>query len=126
MSNSEGPQSAIRNPQSAILYLDLPRDELYARIDARVKAMFAAGLVEEVAALGRLAQPVSREAGQALGYKEVFEHLAGRATLGETVARVQQRSRNFAKRQLTWFRNLPGCLAAKRELTFSLWGLTME
>jgi tRNA dimethylallyltransferase len=120
------PQSAIRNStQSAIVYLDLPREELYARIDARVEAMFAAGLVDEVAALRRLPRPLGREAGQALGYKEVVEHLDGRATLAETVAKVQQRSRNFAKRQLTWFRNLPGCQAVKRELTFSTWGLTM-
>jgi tRNA dimethylallyltransferase len=118
-------QSSILDPQSSIFYLDVPRDELYARIDARVKAMFAAGLVEEVAALRRLPRPPGREAGQALGYKEVFEHLDGGATLAETVARVQQRSRNFAKRQLTWFRNLPGCQAVKRELTFLVWGLTM-
>jgi tRNA dimethylallyltransferase len=110
---------------SSILCLDLPRDELYARIDARVEAMFAGGLVEEVAALKRLPRPLSREASQALGYKEVLEHLDGRATLPETMARVQQRSRNFAKRQLTWFRSLPECLAVKRELTFSAWGLTM-
>jgi tRNA dimethylallyltransferase len=119
------PHSEFHAPSSAILYLDLPRDELYARIDARVRAMFVAGLVDEVAALRRLPRPLSREAGQALGYKEVLDHLDGKVRLEETVARVQQRSRNFAKRQLTWFRHLPGCQPVMRELTFSVWGLTM-
>src|SRR5262249_22003230 len=51
-----------------VLWLDLPRPELYARIDARVDRMLAAGLVEEVRALRALPRPVSREAKQALGY----------------------------------------------------------
>jgi len=104
-----------------VLWLDLPRDELYARIDARVEAMVAGGLVEEVRALIQLPQPLSREAAQALGYKEMIEHLQGRATLAETVRRIQTRSRQFAKRQLTWFRHLPGCRPVSRELTFALW-----
>ena len=51
----------------------------------------------------------SREAAQALGYKEMFDHLDGRASLAETVERIQTRSRQFAKRQVTWFRHLPNC-----------------
>ncbi len=112
-------------PQSPCLWLDLPREELYDRINARVLRMFEAGLVEEVRALRRQPRPLSREAAQALGYKEVFAHLDGRATLEETVALVQTRTRQFAKRQVTWFRHLPGCRPATRELTFRLWGLTM-
>ncbi|MGE3806020.1 MAG: tRNA (adenosine(37)-N6)-dimethylallyltransferase MiaA [Gemmataceae bacterium] len=94
---------------SPIYCVELPREELYARIDARVLAMFDAGLLEEVKRLQQLSKPMSRAAAQALGYKEVLEHLDGRASLAETVERVQTRSRNFAKRQLTWFRHLPGC-----------------
>jgi tRNA dimethylallyltransferase len=109
-----------------VLCLDLPRPELYARINARVGQMLAAGLVEEVRALRRLPRPLSREAAQALGYKELFEHLDGRATLAEAAARIQTRSRNFAKRQLTWFRHLPECRFVSRELTFAAWGLTMN
>jgi tRNA dimethylallyltransferase len=90
--------------------LDLPREELYRRIDARVYTMMAAGLVEEARALRRLPHPVSREAGQALGYKEVFEYFDGQATYEATVLRIQTRTRNFAKRQLTWFRHLPECM----------------
>jgi tRNA dimethylallyltransferase len=88
--------------------------------------MIADGLVDEVRALRRLSRPPGREASQALGYKEMFAHLDGRATLAETVALIQARSRQFAKRQLTWFRHLPGCRAATRELTFAAWGLTMN
>jgi tRNA dimethylallyltransferase len=111
---------------NAVLWLDLPRAELYARIDARVRDMIAGGLVEEVEALRRLPRPLSREAAQALGYKEMLAHLEGRAGLEETIARIQQRSRNFAKRQLTWFRHLPECRPVSKPLTFALWGLRME
>jgi tRNA dimethylallyltransferase len=107
------------------LWLDLPRPTLYERIDARVERMIAGGLVEEVEALRRLGRPISREATQALGYKEMFNHLDGRASLAETVRRIQTRSRHFAKRQITWFRHLPGCRPTSTELTFAVWGLTM-
>jgi len=108
------------------LWLDLPRAELYARIDARVVRMFDEGLVEEVQSLRALPRPLSREASQALGYKEVFDLLAGRASLEDTITRIQTRTRNFAKRQLTWFRHLPGCRPATRELTIRSWELTMR
>jgi tRNA dimethylallyltransferase len=107
-------------------WLDLPRPELYARINTRVDAMFAAGLVEEVERLQRLDRPLSREASQALGYKEVLEHLAGVRSRSETVELVKQRSRNFAKRQISWFRHLPECRPLTPELTRSLWRSTIE
>ena len=87
--------------------------------------MIADGLVEEVRALRRLPRPLSREAAQALGYKELFDHLDGRLGLEEAVTRIQTRSRNFAKRQLTWFRNLPECVPVKDYLTFAAWGVTI-
>jgi tRNA dimethylallyltransferase len=107
------------------LWLSLPRAELYERINARVEQMFATGLVEEVRCLRAGPRSLSREAAQALGYKEVARYFAGELTLPETVTLVQTRSRNFAKRQITWFRRLPGCLPATRELTLRLWGKTM-
>ena len=113
-------------PLTPVLCLTLPRDELYARINGRVQRMMDAGLVDEVDALRRLPRPVSREASQALGYKETFDYLDGRATLPDTIARIQTRSRNFAKRQLSWFRHLPECRPITRELTFSTWDLTMN
>jgi tRNA dimethylallyltransferase len=107
------------------LCLDVPRPELYDRINNRVRHMVEAGLVEEARALRRLERPLSREAAQAVGYREMFLHLDGALTLEEAVALIQTRSRNLAKRQLTWFRRLPECRPAKEDLTFALWGLRM-
>jgi tRNA dimethylallyltransferase len=119
-------RSALRSPLSPVLWLDLPRPELYARINKRVERMMADGLVEEVRALKNLPYPVSREAAQALGYKEIFASLDGRCSLAEATVEIQTRSRNFAKRQLTWFRRLPECRPVTPELTFAAWGLTMD
>ncbi len=119
-----GEESVASHPPPCF-WLDRPREELYRRIDARVERMIAEGLVEEVQALRRLDRPLSREAAQALGYKEMFDHVDGRANLAETIERIQRRSRNFAKRQITWFRHLPGCRPVSPELTFAAWGLTM-
>ena len=60
-----------------------------------------------------------RAAAQALGYKELFEHLDGKSTLEETVSRIQTRSRQLAKRQLTWFRALRECRPVPAELTLT-------
>ncbi len=117
-------RSTIHDPRC--LCLDLSRPELYRRIDARVERMIAEGLVEEVRGLRQLERPLSRAAAQALGYKEMFDFLDGGASLDETVRRIQTRSRNFAKRQMTWFRRLPVCRVASTELTFAAWGLTMN
>jgi tRNA dimethylallyltransferase len=109
-----------------ILWLDLPRPELYARIDARVERMLAEGLVEEVRALRQLDRPLGREARQALGYKEVFDYLDGKTSLEAAAECIRTRSRNYAKRQLTWFRRLPEVHSASEELTFALWASTMS
>ena len=93
----------------APLWLDLSRPELYDRINRRVVQMMHGGWLDEVRRLALLPEALSKEARQALGYKELLDHLAGRAGLEETIALIQTRSRQFAKRQLTWFRNLDGC-----------------
>jgi tRNA dimethylallyltransferase len=117
--------SSATGPAPPVLWLDLPRDELYARIDARVVQMFGGGLLDEAAALRRLPRPLSREAAQAVGYQEAFACLDGRVSRDEAVRLVQTRSRQLAKRQLTWFRQMPQCRPATRELTFAAWGSTM-
>ncbi len=109
-----------------IYWVDWPRAVLYDRIERRVEAMFAAGLVDEVRGLQSLPKPLSREARQALGYREVMEHLDGKATLTDTIAAVKAHSRQFAKRQLTWFRHLPGCFPVSTELTGQLWPPTIK
>ncbi|HLJ12786.1 MAG TPA: tRNA (adenosine(37)-N6)-dimethylallyltransferase MiaA, partial [Planctomycetaceae bacterium] len=86
-----------------------PRAWLYERIDRRVEQMFRDGLVEEVGRLLSRELPPGRTARQALGYKEVIEHLQGRLSLGDALALIQTRSRQFAKRQHTWFRNFAEC-----------------
>jgi len=92
-----------------VFVLDWPREALCARIDRRVERMFAAGLVEEVRGLLARPQPLSRTASQALGYREVIDHLAGGPGLAETVDLVKRHTRQFAKRQMTWFRSLSEC-----------------
>jgi tRNA dimethylallyltransferase len=98
--------------------LEVDRDELYARIDTRAERMMRQGLPEEARKLRARGIPLGREAAQAVGYREVFKYIDGRASFDETVARIQTRSRQLAKRQLTWFRALPECRPVSAELTF--------
>jgi len=93
-----------------VICIELPRDELYRRIDARVDTMMQMGWLDEVKRLLELPQPLSKEAAQAAGYRELAEHLKGTYSLEEAVTATKTRSRQLAKRQLTWFRNFPGLL----------------
>ena len=81
------------------------RQNLYNRIDKRVLDMIDLGLVEE-AKLLYLNQKEAITALQAIGYRELFEYFDGIATLEEAISKIQQHSRNYAKRQFTWFRKL--------------------
>ena len=84
--------------------IDLPRERLYERIEARVDAMFDEGLVEEVRALQEVGLADSHTARQAIGYKEIMDALAGRYSLDEARETIKIRTRHYAKRQLSWFR----------------------
>ena len=92
-----------------VFRLEWPRPELHHRIDRRVDSMFAAGLVDEVRGLLSRYGNLRRTASQAVGYREVLAHLEGETRLADTVTRVRQRTRQFAKRQETWFRHLSEC-----------------
>lgn len=92
-----------------VFWISPPRDWLYERINRRVESMLAAGWLAEVQSLLAEPQPLSHTASQALGYKELIEHLRGERTLVETIELIQTRTRQFAKRQHTWFRNLEEC-----------------
>lgn len=81
--------------------LQLPRSQLYERINNRVAMMMQEGLLEEVEGL---LQYQDRKALQTVGYTELFNYLKGNCTLQESVEKIKQHSRNYAKRQLTWFR----------------------
>ena len=94
---------------AAYIILDFAeRERLYARIDARVDAMVAAGLFDEVERV--FAAGVSHTAAQAIGYKEAAAALAGEITREEAVEAIKRESRRYAKRQLTWLRKRAGAL----------------
>ncbi|HET9982119.1 MAG TPA: tRNA (adenosine(37)-N6)-dimethylallyltransferase MiaA [Longimicrobiales bacterium] len=88
-----------------VFVLDLPREELYRRIDARVHDMVRAGLVGEVRALVDAGFGPDAPGMNATGYIELFPYFAGRATLDEAVDAIQRATRRYARRQLTWFRH---------------------
>lgn len=83
--------------------LNMKREELYKRIDTRVDRMIARGLLEETRALLQI-YPRTCPPFQGLGYKEMLSHLDGLLSLDEAVALIKQHSRNYAKRQLSWWR----------------------
>jgi len=85
--------------QFRVEIVELPREELYARCDARVFKMIEQGAIEEVAAL----PPESLE--KIIGVREIRSYLSKEISLETAVAQLQQATRNYAKRQLTWFRN---------------------
>ena len=81
--------------------LDLPRELLYSKINSRVDAMMTLGLLDEVKQLLPYKEYKNL---QTVGYSELFAYLAGACTLDEAVEKIKQHTRNYAKRQLTWFR----------------------
>lgn len=97
-------------PDLVGIYLDLERERLYGRINARVDRMFESGLVEEVR--GLLASGIRPDAPpmRTIGYKEVVAFLQGDWSLEEAREGIKQHSRNYAKRQITWFRGHPELL----------------
>ncbi len=98
----EYPDGAFRQ-----LGIELARPELDRRIGERYERQLAAGFVDEAAELLRRPGGLGRTARQALGYRELFAHLEGRATLPEAVAEALRRTRRFARRQQRWFRRDP-------------------
>jgi len=97
--------------QCKVFALSWPRPRLHDRINARVDRMFAAGFVDEVRGLLERFGSLSRTASQAVGYREVIEHVQGHREMDETVEAVKARTRQFARRQETWFRSLSECRA---------------
>jgi tRNA dimethylallyltransferase len=84
--------------------LELPREELIRRIDERVETMMQNGLLQEVQSLYAHR---TLNALQTVGYRELFDHLSGRCSLDEAVERIKISTRQYAKRQMTWFRKVP-------------------
>lgn len=90
--------------RAAWVGLDWDRDTLNRRINARVKAMIAAGWVDEVRRLLDGHAPLSHTAAEATGYRELIDHLAGKTTLDEAVEQIKIATRQLARRQMKWFR----------------------
>lgn len=90
------------NPFNVVkIGLELPREELYNRIDSRMDTMIALGLFEEAEKLNPFKH---LNALQTVGYQEIFGFLDGQYDRGEAIRLLKQNSRNYAKRQLTWFK----------------------
>ena len=102
-------ESQNKSNKKFVFQLSWPRDVLHQRIEKRVVAMFEAGLVREVQQLLESYQELGRTALQAVGYREVLEHLKGERDLDETMQQVVYHTRRFARRQETWFRGFPEC-----------------
>lgn len=94
-------EATIRGFNIVKIGLELPREELYQRINARVDDMMQAGLLEEVRSL----IPYKHlNALQTVGYAELFDYLDGHVTLERAVELIKQNTRRYAKRQMTWFK----------------------
>ncbi len=96
-----------RRVAPVIVGLSYPREQLYQRIDQRVRIMIEQGLLAEAKALARRGIPEDSQAMQAIGYRELWPYLRGQCTLDEAIATIRQNSRRYAKRQLTWFTHDP-------------------
>jgi tRNA dimethylallyltransferase len=97
-----------------VFVVSWPRPTLHKRIDKRVERMFAVGLVDEVQRLLARFGRLGRTASQAVGYRETLEHIEHGRPLAETIERVKARTRQFARRQETWFRSLCECRRVER------------
>ncbi len=95
-------QLASRSFKSICFALQCDRDRLYQQINQRVDQMIEQGLVQEVK---RLVGWRDSNALQTVGYREIFEYLDDQSTLEESIELIKQHTRNYAKRQITWFKN---------------------
>ena len=103
----EGLHARAPHYDARVWGLTMGRERLYARIDERVDRMMGEGLLDEVRSLAARGLTTEVTAGQAIGYKELLDALAGRCGLDEAVETIKRRTRRYAKRQLSWFRHDP-------------------
>ena len=98
-------KSKVQSPESKVIFaLTRSAEDLRVRINARVDEMFTRGLVDETRRLLERGLEQNKTAMQAIGYRQVVEHLRGERSLAETMELVKSKTRQFAKRQMTWFR----------------------
>ncbi len=94
----------LANFNPVYLGLTMERERLYHRIERRVDQMLTDGLVDEVKSIAKLGYSKDLSALQTVGYKEVFQYLDKRINFNQMVELIKQKSRNYAKRQFTWFK----------------------
>lgn len=87
--------------------LNMDRDKLYNRINKRVDIMMDKGLIDEVKKLKNMGCTSDMQSMKGIGYKEILDYFDGKMSLDEAVEKIKKGSRNYAKRQLTWFRKDP-------------------
>ncbi len=96
------------NFKTVLIGLNRDRKHLYDKINERVDNMINSGLIDEVRALKKMGYRKELNSLQTYGYQEVFDYLENRCTLEEMIEEIKKRSRNFAKRQITWFKKMQG------------------
>ncbi|WFF71449.1 tRNA (adenosine(37)-N6)-dimethylallyltransferase MiaA [Proteiniclasticum sp. QWL-01] len=112
-----GEEKVLRQDLEIYYYwISMDRARLYDRINRRVDVMMAEGLLEEVRSLQAQGLGPMHQSMQGIGYKELLHCLEGKVSLEEAVDQIRQGSRNYAKRQMTWFRNDPNCAELSKEL----------
>ena len=93
------------NYDSNLILLNDDRQVIYNKINIRVDKMISEGLVSEVKALRKIGVNEKCQCMQAIGYKEIYDYLDGKYKLDEAIKLIKKNTRNYAKRQLTWFRH---------------------
>jgi tRNA dimethylallyltransferase len=93
--------NTVRNFKPILIALEAERSEIYNRINQRVNNMINDGLLDEAQ---QLIKDKTLNALQTVGYKELFDHFEGKVSLETAIETIKQHTRNFAKRQLTWFK----------------------
>ncbi len=96
-----------RNFELRKVHLDIPREELYRRINKRVDEMMPAGLLKEVESLFPFRH---LNALQTVGYKELFSFIESKISLGNAIDEIKKNTRHFAKRQISWFKKFNGSI----------------
>lgn len=105
---SEIKDSPVPKIKYKAVSFDFPRDELYKRIDLRVDEMIKNGLIDEVNGLKKQGITLNNQCMQGIGYKEIYLYLCGEYSLDEAIEKVKLNTRHYAKRQITFFKKLPG------------------
>lgn len=124
---AQGGENNLQEKQSELVYdavvcgLQMDRDFLYTRINERVDQMLANGLIEETEALLKNGVSSENMSMKSIGYRQITWYLKGDMPLEEAVLKLKQATRNFAKRQMTWYKKMPYVkwFAVTRELKYS-------